>query len=365
MSEAATPATMALPGAPALEYPFQAPRPDGSVVEVAPGVLWARIGMPLALNHINVWLLRGDDGWTLVDTGLPTDETRALWEHIVAGQLGGEPVRAVVCTHFHYDHAGLASWMTERFGVPLYMSLGEFLMMRALGDATASVPHPEERRFIARSGMPDERAERLFEALRRDPYLPPRLAQFRRLRGGDVLAIGPRRWKVIIGEGHSPEHVCLYSAQDRLLIGGDQLLPRITSNVMVNAFEPDGNPLAQWFDSLDRLERCAHDTLVLPSHQGVYRGLHTRVRQLREHHRQQLEEVLRIVGHGDGSTSYEVMLGLYPRLRDPEQDLLALGETAAHLAWLRERGALECRLDKDDAFRYKVTQAAGDEDTHW
>ncbi|MBV6418628.1 MAG: MBL fold metallo-hydrolase [Steroidobacteraceae bacterium] len=365
MNERVTLATTGLSSAPALEYPFQAPRPDGSVVEVAPGVLWARMGMPLALNHINVWLLRGDDGWTIVDTGLAIDETRALWERIVAEHLDGAPVRAVVCTHFHYDHAGLASWMTERFGVPLYMSLGEFLMMRMFSDTSVTTPQPEDRQFIARSGMPEERAARLFDALQRDPFLPPRLARFRRLRGGDVLTIGPRRWKVIIGEGHSPEHVCLYSAQDRLLIGGDQLLPRITSNVMVNAFEPDGNPLAQWFDSLDRLERCAHDTLVLPSHQGVFRGLHLRVRQLREHHRQQLEEVLRIVGRDGDSTAYDVMLALYPRLHDPEQDLLALGETAAHLAWLCDRGALERRLEKGDTFRYKVTQAAGEEDTHW
>ena len=121
----------------------------------------------MALSHINVWLLRGDDGWTIVDTGLSTDETRALWEHIIAERLDGAPVRALVCTHFHYDHAGLASWMTERFGVPLYMSLGEFLMMRMLGSQTRSVPQPEEQHFYARAGMPQDR---------------------------DVLTIGPRRW---------------------------------------------------------------------------------------------------------------------------------------------------------------------------
>ena len=270
-----------------LEYPFTAPPTDGPLVEVAPGVLWARIGMPMALSHINVWLLRGDDGWTIVDTGLSTDETRALWEHIIAERLDGAPVRALVCTHFHYDHAGLASWMTERFGVPLYMSLGEFLMMRMLGSQTRSVPQPEEQHFYARAGMPQDRVERVFEALRQDPFVPPRQDQFRRLRAGDVLTIGPRRWQVLIGEGHSPEHVCLYSAEDRLLIGGDQLLPRITSNVMVTAFEPEGNPLALWFESLDRLETCAEGTLVLPSHQNVFRGVHARVGQLREHHQQQ------------------------------------------------------------------------------
>lgn len=348
-----------------LEYPFQAPPSDGSVVEVAPGVLWVRIAMPIALSHINVWLLRGDDGWTIVDTGLPTDETRALWERLIAGQLDGAPVRALVCTHFHYDHAGLASWLTERFGVPLYMSLGEFLTMRMLHAPAATVPQPEDSLFFAQSGMPEERAERVFGALRGDPFVPPRQAAFRRLRAGDVLAIGPRRWQVLIGEGHSPEHVCLYSAEDRLLIGGDQLLPRITSNVMVNAFEPDGNPLALWFESLDRLEHCAEGTLVLPSHQGVYRGLHLRVQQLREHHQQQFERLRRLVGEHGRCTAFDAMLGLYPRLRGPEQDLLALGETVAHLSWLRHRGLLERRLEADGVFRYNVVQSADDEELHW
>lgn len=346
----------------ALEYPFAAPPPDGSVTEVAPGVLWARLPMPMTLDHINVWLLRGDDGWTLVDTGLATERTRALWEHIVAEHLGGAPVRALVCTHFHYDHAGLATWITERFGVPLYMSLGEFLMMRVLDRAATPVPSPEQRQFYARAGMPGERAERVFEALRRDPFLPPRQSQFRRLRGGDVLTVGPRRWQVLIGEGHSPEHVCLYCAEDRLLIGGDQLLPRISSNVLVNAFEPEGNPLALWLESLQRLEGCAPDTLVLPSHQSAFRGLHERVRQLRDHHRRQFVELRRIVSEHLACTAFEAMTALYPRLRHPADDMLALGETVAHLSWLRYRGLLERRLEADEAFRYSVAPGADAEE---
>lgn len=349
------------PAGVALEYPFEAPQPDGSVTAVAPGVLWARLPMPMALDHINVWLLRGDDGWTIVDTGLATDATRALWERIVAERLDGAPVRALVCTHFHYDHAGLASWITERFDVPLYMSLGEFLMMRVLDRAAAPVPSPEQRQFYARAGMPPERAERVFETLRRDPFLPPRQSQFRRLRGGDVLAIGPRRWQVLIGEGHSPEHVCLYCAEDRLLIGGDQLLPRISSNVLVNAFEPEGNPLALWLESLERLERCAADTIVLPSHQSAFRGLHARVQELRQHHRRQFEELRRVVAGRGACTAFEAMTALYPRLRHAADDMLALGETVAHLSWLRYRGMLERRLEADEAFRYGLA-AGGDEE---
>jgi len=349
----------------ALEYPYVAPQTDGSVTEVAPGVLWVRIQMPIALDHVNAWLLRGYDGWTIVDTGLPTDETRALWERIVAEQLDGAPVQALVCTHFHFDHVGLASWMTERFGVPVYMSLGEFLMVRAPDPLAAPVPQPEERKFYARAGMPTDRAERVFEDLRRDPFVPPRESRFRRLRGGDVLTIGPRRWRVLIGEGHSPEHVCLYCAEDGLLIVGDQLLPRITSNVMVNAFEPEGNPLALWFESLDRLEACADGTLVLPSHQSVFRGLRVRVRQLRAHHRRQFEELRRVLADRGECTAFEAMTRLFPHLRSPGEDMLALGETVAHLSWLRYRGVVERRLEADEAYRYSVAAATTNEEMHW
>ena len=106
---------MPVRAASALGFPFAAPATDGSLVEVAPGVLWASMPMPMGLDHVNVWLLRGDSGWTLVDTGLPTGATRALWERIAAEHLDGLPVQALVCTHFHPDHAGLAAWRALGF----------------------------------------------------------------------------------------------------------------------------------------------------------------------------------------------------------------------------------------------------------
>lgn len=338
---------------------------DGAVVAVAPGVLWVRMPMPMALDHINVWLLRGDAGWTIVDTGLATDQTRALWEHIVAQHLDGLPVEALVCTHFHYDHAGLAAWITERFGVPLYMTLAEFFTMRVLGGTLTDPPPPEQLEFYRRAGVPAERAARIFDMLRRDPFIPPRQGQYRRLRDGDTLAIGARRWQVLVGEGHSPEHACLYSAEDRILIGGDQLLPRISSNVLVSSFEPDANPLALWFRSLDRLDRCAPDTLVLPSHQNVFRGLHVRVQELREHHRHQFELLHRFVAERGECTAFEAMDALFPRLRGAGDDILALGETVAHLAWLREDGVLRRRLADDGAWRHALAASHNEAETHW
>lgn len=339
------------PAAP-LDYPLAAPAPDGAVVEVASGLLWARMPMPMGLDHVNVYLLRGEDGWTLVDTGLNADATRALWASIEQRHLDGLPVRALLCTHWHYDHAGLAHWLTERHGVPLYMTHGEYYTMHAHASPPPEPMPPVRERFYRRSGMPAEQVERMFAALRRDPFAPPLAGAFRRLRGGEILDIGSRRWRVIIGEGHSPEHACLYSAEDRILIAGDQLLPRISSNVLVTDAEPDANPLQLWFESLARLELLAPDTLVLPSHHDVFRGLHARTRELRDHHEQQFDVLReRIAAHG-ACSPFEAMLALFPRLRGPVDEMLALGEATAHLSWLWHAGELQRVLDPDGVHRF-------------
>ena len=338
-----------------LDYPFEAPATDGSVVEVADGILWARMPMPMALDHINVYLLRGSDGWTLIDTGLHTDIARERWEHIAANHLQGLPVVRLVCTHMHYDHAGLARWLCERFGIPLLMTHGEFFMMRALSEPMPDPLPQAHAEFYQRSGMPQERVDRMWKAMRKDPFLPPQPDAFQRMREGDELELGGRTWRVVIGEGHSPEHACLYCEQDEILIAGDQLLPRISSNVLVTGIEPEANPLQLWFDSLQRLEKLAPGTLALPSHERVFRGLHARTQELRAHHEHQFELLRAHLTEHDSCSAFEAMLCLFPRLRGPVDDMLALGETIAHLSWLRFEGVLRRVLDEDGVYRFALS----------
>lgn len=340
------------------DYPFAAPATDGSVVEIAPGILWARMPMPMALDHINVYLLRGEDGWTLIDTGLNTDTARARWEHIAAYHLQGLPIVRLVCTHMHYDHAGLASWLCERFDIPLYMTHGEYFMMRALSEPIPDPLPASQMLFYQRAGLPQERLDRMWNAMRQDPFRAPQPQSFTRLRGGDLIRLGDRDWRVVIGEGHSPEHACLYCEQERILIAGDQLLPRISSNVLVTSIEPEANPLQLWLDSLSRLEGLAPDTLVLPSHERVFRGLHARTQELREHHQQQFDMLREYLAEHQACTAFEAMLCLFPRLRGPVDDMLALGETIAHLSWLRYAGVLRRVLDEDGMYRFRLADAA-------
>lgn len=339
-----------------LDYPLQPPAADGSVVEVAPGILWARMPMPMALDHINVWLLRDHDGWVIVDTGLGTDAVRERWEAIVRNHLQGLPVKAVLCTHFHYDHAGSARWLTERYGVPLLMTHGEYYLMRAMSEPPPDplpAPHGE---FFRRTGLPEDALRDMLAMLRSDPFRSDSPMAFHRLREADELSIGTRRWRVIIGEGHSPEHACLYSADDRILVAGDQLLPRITSTIQVSGVEPEANPLQLWLASLDRLTLLAPDTLVLPSHQGVFRGLHARVGELHAHHAQQLALLRERVGQAGRCSAHEAVQHLFPRLRGAMDRILALGETVAHLSWLCHEGQLRRVLDADGVYRFSVTE---------
>lgn len=335
----------------ALEYPFEPPASDGSVVEVAPGVLWLRQPMPMSLDHINVYLLRDGEGWTLVDTGLNTARSRELWEEIVATRLDGMPLTRLICTHNHYDHAGLAAWLMARFELPLLMTYGEYFMMRGLSVPPVELPE-SHLRFYREAGMPRDLVERMFEALRRDPFMPDVPPSYQRIRDGELIRIGERDWRVLIGEGHSPEHACLYCENDRILLAGDQLLPRITSNVLVTPIEPEGNPLQLWLASLDRLDQLAPDTLVLPSHQGVFRGLHARVQELHAHHEQQFELLLSALQERGSATAFELMQCQFPKRRHAVDDLMAQGETIAHLSCLRYQGRLRRVLDEDGCHRF-------------
>jgi glyoxylase-like metal-dependent hydrolase (beta-lactamase superfamily II) len=337
-----------------LTFPRSEPPAPGEVVEIAPGILWARMPMPMALDHINVYLLRDHDGWILVDTGLNTDAARRLWEVIANTHLQGLPVKAVLCTHYHYDHAGLAHWLTAHFDVPLYMTHGEYFMMRMTATPPEDSMLSANRDFFMRAGMPDEIIQRMMAAIHTDPFRGPAAAAFRRLRGGDEMRIGARRWRVVIGEGHSPEHACLYCEEDRILIAGDQLLPRISSNVAVSCIEPEANPLQLWLDSLDRLDQLAPETLVLPSHQRVYRGLRARVQELREHHAHEFDVVRAFVDGSGNCTAYEAMQCMFPHVRSPIDYMLGLGEAIAHLSWLRYQGSIRRVLDDDGVYKFSV-----------
>jgi glyoxylase-like metal-dependent hydrolase (beta-lactamase superfamily II) len=271
-----------------LSYPFgrgKGPEP-GKPVQVAEGVYWARFAMPMSLDHINIWLLEDGDGWTVVDTCLAIPSARETWEELLGGFMQGKPVTRVISTHMHPDHVGLAGWLTERFGCELWMSREEFLMCRAMTADTGRDAPDVALRFYTAAGYDEEQLERYRSKFGNfGRVISPLPDSFRRLVDSDTITIGGRYWQAIVGRGHSPEHASLYCPALKLLISGDQVLPRITPNVSVFPTEPEGDPLQEWLSSSARIrEILPDDLLVLPAHETPFHGLHVRLSQLIESH---------------------------------------------------------------------------------
>ena len=349
-----------------LVYPIEPPEPGGALQRIADGVLWARIPMPIALNHINVYLLRDTDGWVIIDTGLHHELSLQTWAKIAtAPELEGLPFKALICTHFHYDHGGMAHWLCTTHGIPLYMSRAEHHTMRSNYQPFPAGPElpPTFVRFYGGAGVSLENLEKMAAFLRKDPFITDAQQSYIRLRRDDVLTIGQRQWRVLIGGGHSPEHVCLYCDEDAeqpLLLAGDQLISRISSNVPVNPSEPEANPMQIWLDSLDMLSTLSPKTWVMPAHQGVFTGLQLRTQELREHHAQQFDTMVDLLQQRGELTAAQVMEAIFPKLRNPIDQLLAVGEVVAHLHWLVHAGRARRRLD-DAAQVYRFAAGAAED----
>jgi glyoxylase-like metal-dependent hydrolase (beta-lactamase superfamily II) len=343
-----------------LGYPLADSVPDlGTSIELAPGVRWLRMGLPFQLDHINLWLLRdrldGVEGWTIVDCGISDDATRAAWEQVFESELEGLPVVRVIVTHMHPDHMGLAHWLTERWQVRLWISATDYNNARLASAALSSFGGEATARFMASHGLTDPQAQekimgRTNYYASMVPQVPP---QFRRMMAGDRLQIGGRDWLCHAGHGHAPEHISLECPALALMISGDMVLPRISTNISVHPVEPEANPLTLYLDSLERMRALPVQTLVLPSHGRPFTGLHTRVDQLLAHHAERLADVMSACAQAPQHAEGLLML-LFKRQLDLHQTTFAMGEAIAHLHSLWLGGQLLRRLDGDGIYRFSL-----------
>lgn len=332
----------------ALRYPWSAAPEPGTWIEVADGVRWVRMPLPFALDHINLWQLRGPNGWTLVDTGYDGAPTREAWDRLLPQHT---PLEQLLVTHYHPDHFGLAGWFVETHGLPLYMTEAEYLTAHALYENTSGYGPEALRRVFAAHGLDDA----MLTALEARPTSyrnvitePPQ--QFRRIHHGDVLRLGDHDWRVIVGHGHAPEHASLYCEALKVLISGDMLLPKISTNVSVWSTEPEGDPVGQFLRSLRAYLDLPADTLVLPSHGLPFRGIAPRVAALEQHHADRLAELL--AACDTPRTAAEIVPVLFRRKLDVHQTFFAVGEAIAHLNHLMHRGAVERTLGTDRVYRF-------------
>ncbi len=340
-----------------LDYPLGDALPAlGGTLDIAPGVRWVRMALPFALDHINLWLLRdaidGRAGWTIVDCGITNDATREAWQQVFANELGGLPVLRVIVTHMHPDHMGLAHWLTERWNCRMWVSATDYNVARLASSATTGFGGGSAALFMASHGLADPDAIDKIKA-RSNYYasmVPQVPASFRRLLDGDVLAIGGHHWRCHVGYGHAPEHMSLHCAELGLLISGDMVLPRISTNVSVIDLEPEADPLPLYLASLERLRALPADTLVLPSHGRPFRGLHTRIDQLQAHHEDRFAEVLAACAEAPHSAA-DILPVMFKRKLDLHQTTFAMGEAIAHLNALWLAGKLR-RTFEDGVYRF-------------
>ena len=330
-----------------IQYPFENLPEAGAAQEIAEGVRWVRMPLPFALDHINLWLIRDGSHWAAVDTGIALDNVKDCWRQL----LPAYPLGRQVVTHCHPDHIGLAGWLEREVGIPLWITQGEYLSAQMVCEQIGSYGLPAMLALFRQHGLDDERALALTE--RGNAYkrvLSGIPATYQRLFDGKAILIGEHEWRVIAGFGHSPEHAALHCSDLNILISGDMLLPRITTNVSAVASNPDGNPLGLFLDSIARFKELPDDTLVLPSHGKPFRGLHARVDALERHHQARLEELLTAIAHP--GTAAELMPVLFTRpLADAHQVMFAMGETIAHLNYLEHAHRIE-RINGNGVVRF-------------
>jgi glyoxylase-like metal-dependent hydrolase (beta-lactamase superfamily II) len=348
-----------------VHYPLGDALPEvGSSIEVAPCVRWIRMRLPFALDHINLWLLRdeidGVSGWTIVDCGIANDETRASWEQVFATQLEGMPVLRVIVTHMHPDHVGLSQWLCEKWNVPMWISMTDYLTAQwlsckeggaAVGSRAGSGGSADH---FQRHGLTTP--EDLEKIRGRSNYysnmVPGVPRQYRRIIDGELISIGGRTWQVIMGYGHAPEHASLFCKELGVLISGDMLLPRISTNVSVYDADPDADPLGLYLDSIEKYLALPEDALVLPSHGKPFTGIRPRVAQLKAHHDDRLADTLGACEKP--ANAREIVPVLFKRELDIHQLTFAMGEAIAHLNYLLRRGRLHRQLCEDGVLRFSV-----------
>ena len=338
-----------------LQYPHPVLPAAGEKLEVAPGIFWLRMPLPFQLDHINLWLLRDGAGWVIVDTGFASEQCRILWGQIL-DQLDG-PVTRIIVTHFHPDHLGLATWLMERTGAPLTMTSGEFLtahvVWHEVGGHGAAFMVDQFRRHGLKAELLEKFAKRGSGYRLAMPGLPD---YYTRLKASDTLTVNGLNWRIIVGHGHSPEHMALYCAELGVLISGDMLLPKISTNISVFAATPDANALGWFLDSLTVMAtEMPPETLVLPSHGLPFTGVQPRVEALLAHHQERLHALETSCQNAPQSAA-GLLDVLFGRVLDTHQTMFAMGEAIAHLNYLEQVGRLSRSIDADGVIRYMRPQ---------
>ncbi|MBA2313437.1 MAG: MBL fold metallo-hydrolase [Actinobacteria bacterium] len=323
--------------------------------EPAPGVFRLILPLPFpGLTKVNAYALAGDNELTLVDCGIfePLPDRDESWQHLVgaldACELHAYDITRLVITHPHIDHYGLAGRVVEETGCVLYMHERSDSEIDAYGDPDAAVSRV--RSMLQDHGVDPQDIDELsaFEDWR--SYLTQAISPAVRVKDGDDLEVGGRSWKIVYTPGHSPSHICLWAENERLLISGDHLLGAITPHVDFRR-EADDDPLGEYLDALVKIEHL-NPKIVLPGHGRPFEEGAARARAVARHHDRRLGSIVQVIRH-EAHTASEISDEIFGTTLLNFGRRLALGETLAHLAYLRARGEVARDVSSEGAYVYK------------
>lgn len=339
-----------------ITFPYETPPEEGRVTEVAEGILWIRLPLPMALDHVNVYALDDGDGWCIVDTGYHSKRGIALWEKLLAGPLKGKPVTRVLMTHHHPDHVGNVGWFQKHYGVELFSTRTAWLYARMMVlDVQEHWPR-ESQAFYKSTGMD---VALFAERVKSRPFnytdaVHPMPLGFTRITEGDVLRLGGRSWTVYIGNGHAPAHATLWCQEDALVLAGDQILPGISPNIGVYPTEPNADPLADWLESCERFTELAKEEhLVFPGHKLPFYGLPLRLGQLIENHHSCLNRLVEFLK--TPKTAVDCFPLLFKRTIQDGNYGLAMVEAVAHLNHLYKAGKITRTATPEGVWLWQTT----------
>ncbi|HEX3983299.1 MAG TPA: MBL fold metallo-hydrolase [Acidisoma sp.] len=323
------------------EAPVQAPPELGQAVEIAEGILWLRLPLPLRLDHVNVYLIEDEGGFAVIDTGWPDDTTQAIWRHVLKHVVGHGRITRVIATHHHPDHIGNAGWLARAAHAPLLMSEAEYLLAAARSAGFFDQARTSYLDFYTQRGLSAELAAHLLDTVaqygRIVTPLPPHFAV---LQAGETLPIGGRDFTVLLGGGHSNQQVMFYCAAQRVFLSIDQILPDITPHIGVWPVEPEASPLDTFFTSLAAVAAEVDEAaLVLPGHKLPFRGPQRRIAEITAHHEGVCDRIAAIVAAGP-CTIAAIADAIFDRPLDDRNRGLAFSETLAHVNFMRRQGRL-------------------------
>lgn len=304
------------------------------------GITVVTIPLPFRLNHVNCFLAEGENGWIVIDSGLNNETTRKIWSEAI----GEKEVSRLLITHYHPDHYGYAGGLQEKTGASLSMTE---IDDRAGRNAWKDEFIQQIRNYYTIAGIPDQLAD---EMERNTADFIPRITPYPRvdhhLQEGEKIAIGRYEYEIIFTPGHSDGLVCFYNRDKNVLFSTDHILPKITPNISY-WFHGDKNPLKTYQHSLNKIKRL-HADFVIPSHGRPFYGANERIDEILTHHEERLGETLDAIG--TGSTVYDVCCRLFRKDLTVHEQRFALGETLAHLEYLRYEK--ECKREKREGTWY-------------